>query len=189
MHRKPRDWAGVEGKWRRIVCFMDYRDLYEYNFAQGGTDGPRDCTVFNQREFEEATRFIYLELHIAGYSPMFSMSSMPLKTAESKDISDLGERPTIHFTGSSKGGSGNEASVKGLVRMTKENHIRWSFVSIFDAQLQWSSEGIQLGAVGSAMGVIGTWTGAHHDEGDPAGPFWLWKTGHLDHCHKCGRRL
>jgi hypothetical protein len=23
--RKPWDWAGVEGKWRRVVCFMDYR--------------------------------------------------------------------------------------------------------------------------------------------------------------------
>jgi len=23
--RRERDWAGVEGKWRRIVCFMDYR--------------------------------------------------------------------------------------------------------------------------------------------------------------------
>ena len=23
--RDPRDWAGVAGKWRRFVCFMDYR--------------------------------------------------------------------------------------------------------------------------------------------------------------------
>ena len=23
--RKPWDWAGVDGKWRRVVCFMDYR--------------------------------------------------------------------------------------------------------------------------------------------------------------------
>ena len=27
-NRKPWDWAGVEGKWRRVVCFMDYRDLF-----------------------------------------------------------------------------------------------------------------------------------------------------------------
>jgi hypothetical protein len=55
-----------------------------------------------------------------------------------------------------------------------------------------SSNGIQLGGVRSASGVIGTWTGASHDEGalprvliisaeahcpaeDPAGPFWMWK--------------
>ena len=23
--RAPEDWAGVTGKWRRFVCFMDYR--------------------------------------------------------------------------------------------------------------------------------------------------------------------
>jgi hypothetical protein len=23
-----KDWAGVEGTWRRFVCFMDYRDLF-----------------------------------------------------------------------------------------------------------------------------------------------------------------
>lgn len=26
--RKPWDWAGVEGKWRRVVCFMDYRSVF-----------------------------------------------------------------------------------------------------------------------------------------------------------------
>jgi hypothetical protein len=25
---RPRDWAGVAGRWKRFVCFMDYRDLY-----------------------------------------------------------------------------------------------------------------------------------------------------------------
>lgn len=25
--KDPRDWAGVEGTWRRVVCFLDYRDL------------------------------------------------------------------------------------------------------------------------------------------------------------------
>lgn len=25
------DWAGVEGTWRRYVCFMDYRDLFAFN--------------------------------------------------------------------------------------------------------------------------------------------------------------
>jgi hypothetical protein len=28
--RKPRDWAGVEGVWRRVVCFMDYRYVAPY---------------------------------------------------------------------------------------------------------------------------------------------------------------
>ena len=28
--RKPWDWAGVEGKWRRVVCFMDYRFVLDH---------------------------------------------------------------------------------------------------------------------------------------------------------------
>lgn len=34
---------------------------------------------------------------------------------------------------------------------------------------QWASEAIQLGGVGSAMGAIGMWTGANHEEDDPLG--------------------
>lgn len=26
----PGDWAGVQGKWTRIVCFLDFRDLHRY---------------------------------------------------------------------------------------------------------------------------------------------------------------
>jgi hypothetical protein len=25
---RPDDWAGVEGRWRRLVCFMDYRYVF-----------------------------------------------------------------------------------------------------------------------------------------------------------------
>jgi len=108
-----------------------------YNAAHGGRDTPRERSVFDQPDFEEATRFIYLELLIAGYSPTYSANPVPLKPADAKSIKDLGPRPTIHFTGTSKGGSGNEASVRGLVRMTKDNNIRWSFVSIYDSMVQW----------------------------------------------------
>jgi hypothetical protein len=34
-----------------------------------------------------------------------------------------------------------------------------------DDHSQWSSEGVQVGSVGSAAGVIGCWTGATHDHG------------------------
>jgi len=36
---------------------------------------------------------------------------------------------------------------------------------------------VQLGGRGSAMGVIGMWTGAEHEPSDPLGPFWAWKVG------------
>jgi len=31
--------------------------------------------------------------------------------------------------------------------------------------------------VGSAIGVAGTWSAFHHGDGEPVGPFWLWKIG------------
>ena len=38
-----------------------------------------------------------------------------------------------------------------------------------------SSEAVQLGGAASAAGLVGIWTGAHHETGDPAGPFWAFK--------------
>jgi hypothetical protein len=38
-----------------------------------------------------------------------------------------------------------------------------------DGQGEWASEGVQLGGRGSAMGVIGMWTGAEHEPSDPLG--------------------
>ena len=70
-----------------------------YNAAHGGRDTPRECYVFEQPDFEEATRFIYLELNITGYSPTYSANPVPLKPADAKSIKDLGPRPTIHFSG------------------------------------------------------------------------------------------
>jgi len=30
-NRASGDWAGVEGTWKRVISFMDYRDLVIYN--------------------------------------------------------------------------------------------------------------------------------------------------------------
>ena len=62
---------------------------------------------------------------------------------------------------------------------------------------EWVSEGVQVGGVASAMGVMGLWTGATHERIDPLGrytstlnldiisdeancgpgPCWAWKVG------------
>ncbi|KAF8588431.1 hypothetical protein K439DRAFT_1537923 [Ramaria rubella] len=146
-----KDWAGVEGKWFRYVCFMDYR--------WACFSGDTNASIFEDDDFQEAIRLIELNLRITGISPC---ASHPL-------------RPTITFEGASKGAQGNEARVEGTVRMTPDGQVRWKFVSVYDGETQWSSEGIQIGGVASAMGVVGTWTGAFHSERDPVGPFWLWK--------------
>jgi len=38
-----------------------------------------------------------------------------------------------------------------------------------DGDGEWASEGVQLGGRGSAIGVIGMWTGAEHEPSDPLG--------------------
>ena len=36
-------------------------------------------------------------------------------------------------------------------------------------EYRWASEAVQLGGVGSALGSLGMWTGAYHEDGDPIG--------------------
>ncbi|KAJ6604258.1 hypothetical protein DFH09DRAFT_1122123 [Mycena vulgaris] len=164
------DWAGVEGTWRRYVCFMDYRDLFAFNFSDSH-DGPRDPAFFDDRGFREATRLIELNLHLISRDKMrvrFPSGDPPLDADP--------DYPPLYFSGTSRGASsGQEATVQGFVHMGKDYVPRWRFTSIHDGLPQWSSEGAQIGSVGSAMGVLGAWSAFNHGEGDPAGPFWLWK--------------
>lgn len=82
---KVDDWAGVEGTWRRYVSFMDYRDLYAFNFSPtsfhsdaspyaSASETPgvttRDPAFFTQPSFVEATRLLEIELHIVDPSQM-----------------------------------------------------------------------------------------------------------------------
>lgn len=164
-----RDWAGVEGHWRRYVCFMDYRDLFAFNFGNRGR-GQQDSTYFNSPNFEEAARLIELKLMLID-----DQAIPEVYTLDRFPDSPYKHYPTLYFTGSSWGIQGNEATVVGSVTMSEGGVVRWRFASISNAQIQWSSEGVQIGGVASAFGVIGTWTGFNHGHGDPVGPFWLYK--------------
>lgn len=46
---------------------------------------------------------------------------------------------------------------KGTVGLTREGEVRWTSVSIFHGHERWKSEGVQVGGVRSARGVIGNW--------------------------------
>jgi len=167
------DWAGVEGTWRRYVCFMDYRDLFAFNFS-GPHDGPRNPSFFDDRGFREATRLIDINISIIPRSKMlvrFPTGDPPVQ------VHPLYE--PLYFSGTSRGASSaGNAMVQGFVHMARDGSIRWRLTSIHDGDPQWSSEGAQIGNVGSAIGVAGTWSAFHHgDEGDPVGPFWFWKIG------------
>ncbi|KAG1825547.1 uncharacterized protein BJ212DRAFT_1443654 [Suillus subaureus] len=149
------DWAGIEGHWRRYVCFMDYRGR-----------GQQDGTYFDTSNFEEVARLVELKLRLIdaqAIPEVYILDRLP----------DSSHRhyPTLYFTGSSWGIQGNEVTVIGSVAMSEGGVVRWRFASIANSHIQWSSEGVQIGGIASAFGVIGTWTGIHHDRG----PFWLYK--------------
>ncbi|KAJ6574732.1 hypothetical protein B0H19DRAFT_1125509 [Mycena capillaripes] len=167
-----RDWAGVEGDWLRYVSFMDYRDLFAFNFS-GTQEGPRAPSFFADRGFREATRLIQLNLHLITQDQMrvkFPRGDPPLRTNPRYE--------TLYFSGISRGASAHqEATVQGFVHMGEDNIPRWRLTSIHGGDPQWSSEGAQIGNVGSAIGVAGIWSAFHHGDDDPAGPFWLWKIG------------
>jgi hypothetical protein len=45
----------------------------------------------------------------------------------------------------------------GTVRQTPEGEIRWTTFSIFHGEERWRSEGIQIGGLKSARGILGSW--------------------------------
>ncbi|KAG8901907.1 hypothetical protein FRB99_005010 [Tulasnella sp. 403] len=168
--REWEDWAGVEGKWQRVVCFMDYQDLFRYNFQNR-----LSTSVFEEDGFQEEVRVMDVELRITSIEPR----DAPASRTYSETAKRL-NRPRIHFVGRSQGGRPHESKVVGFVECLESGDIRWHMVSSYGGEDRWSSEGVQVGGVGSARGIIGTWSGIDHEPGDPAGPFWLWKIGGRD---------
>ncbi|OJA18314.1 hypothetical protein AZE42_09345 [Rhizopogon vesiculosus] len=168
--RAASDWAGVEGHWRRYVCFMDYRDLFAFNYGSRVRE-QHDGTYFNNPAFEEATRLIELKLTLIDPQDIpdcYILDRFP--------DSPCKQCPTLYFTGSSWGIQGNESTVIGSVTMSEGGVVRWRLASVVESHnIQWSSEGVQIGGIASAFGVVGAWTGARHDPRDPVGPFWLYK--------------
>ncbi|KAF9506427.1 hypothetical protein BS47DRAFT_433806 [Hydnum rufescens UP504] len=137
---------------------MDYRDLILLQ-------GPLDHSLFQQLDFGEALRFLFVSLKVTR-----------IEDPDTPGLVDP-RRPTIHFRGTSNLRAPNESSVYGTVSVTPEGDIRWFMVSTFGGEDRWQSTGVQIGGVGSAMGVMGTWSGFDHHERDPAGPYWLWRIG------------
>ena len=113
------DPYGITGTWLRIVCFLNYQDLFDYNFEQEVPDDqPRPPL-----DMDEATRFIIAELRATKVEP-------PGK-------SDSQELPVVHFSGLSRSTHGPwdvnaHSSIRGTVRMTKDGYVRWTTFSIYD---------------------------------------------------------
>ncbi|PNY28769.1 Uncharacterized protein TCAP_01314 [Tolypocladium capitatum] len=153
----------------QIVCFLDYNDFFNYNFPVGGdvpADSPRPALNVG-----EATRLILMRNYVTAVEPPGPDDGQAL--------------PVVHFRGVSRSlddSWDNNASSglrgftsKGTVRLTKEGQVRWTTISIFHGEERWRSEGIQIGGVRSARGVVGTWFDKDFDRHGPAGPTAFWK--------------
>ncbi|CAL1717319.1 unnamed protein product [Somion occarium] len=163
-HAMERDWAGVEGVWRRLVVWLGYDNLINFNADMKNDDIIEDAQVY---------LIVPLRLRIVSYkdepdgSPLF---------------------PTIQCEGE-MGGQGWDTSdeeqadvhhVEGSVSMLADGSVRWSLTSYMDytnEEKQWATEGVQIGGIGSMAGILGTWTGAYHEPDDPIGGWWQWKVG------------
>ncbi|KAJ6574698.1 hypothetical protein B0H19DRAFT_1125332 [Mycena capillaripes] len=161
------DWAGVEGEWRRVVCWLDYRDLLMHN-VDIATAG------FGIDELQETIRIFPMTLRVARYSP----PPRPPSGADPNELIWL--LPIIHVEGESRGTDTDETSarvIEGTVRMIGDGAVRWSMTSseATGSDPEWVTESVQVGDIGSAVGIIGLWTGAEHSSTDPLGPCWAWK--------------
>nr|POE71897.1 hypothetical protein CFP56_11773 [Quercus suber] len=173
------DPYGVSGSWMRVVCFLDYNDLYAFNFNQRTPDDqPREPI-----DTEEAIRLIRIKLQVVKIVPPGSSGS-----DEDDDHDDgldwsgfTGTRlPVVHFKGTSKSLHASwdpnaNSRIRGSVRQTPEGEIRWTTFSIFHGEERWRSEGVQVGGLRSARGVLGNWFDKDFDMHGPAGPTAFWK--------------
>ncbi|KAF9066455.1 hypothetical protein BDP27DRAFT_1227533 [Rhodocollybia butyracea] len=148
---KEEDWAGVNGVWIVSFCFVDHSLLLRYNGIVGSeTDQPRTSLLTG-----------------AGFQEMFRSMQVTFQVTNIKEDPKHPGRPQIYFVGVV--GEPSATTMNGYVCMTDDNQIRWHFVSGEQGQAIWSSEGIQIGGVRSAYGVLGSWTTVFHDDDDPVG--------------------
>lgn len=171
------DWAGVTGEWRRIVCWMDYHGLIYHNRR-------RETTISRLSEsanmVAETIRVMPMSLRVSGYSKPPTPPPGYQGSSDNPLSSLVYTLPIILVEGESRGSDLDDAAhrqIKGTVRMIGDGAVRWSLTSS-EAGIQdpeWVTESVQIGQVGSAMGMIGMWTGVDHARSDPIGPCWAWK--------------
>ncbi|KAL8771829.1 MAG: hypothetical protein Q9209_002767 [Squamulea sp. 1 TL-2023] len=157
------DPYNVSGTWMRVVCFLDYRELFTFNFSE---DQPLPGQPRPPIDTEEAIRFIIVKLQVTKI--------------EKPGENDGQGLPVVHFKGSSNSALppvdyNANSKIRGSVRLTPEGEVRWTTFSVFHGEERWRSEGIQLGGVRAARGILGYWFDKDFDEYGPAGPTAFWK--------------
>jgi hypothetical protein len=105
----------------QIVCFLDYNDLYAFNFSPSAlkhpSDTPRDPLIT-----DEAIRHIIMDLHVTSIVPASQFDNPAL--------------PVVHFAGRSRSvdvswDPNANSNIRGSVRLTPEGEVRWQTISVF----------------------------------------------------------
>ncbi|KAK0109673.1 hypothetical protein ONS95_002354 [Cadophora gregata] len=114
------DPYNITGTWMRVVCFLDFHDLFAYNFTSptmpAGTPRPALQTT-------EAIRLITMELRVTHSEP--------------PGPEDGQEHPVVYFEGVSRSlhsawDVNANSNIRGNVRMTKEGEVRWQSISVYN---------------------------------------------------------
>lgn len=156
------DPYGVTGTWRRVVCFLDYTDLYAFNFEPPLPDDQEQGPIDTQ----EAIRLITLKIRVSAIE-----DAGPDEMPGTKVVHFIGTSRSMHTSWDPNANS----RIRGTVRTTREGAIRWTSFSIYHGEERWRSEGVQIGGIRSGRGVLGTWFDKDYDRHGPAGPTGFWK--------------
>ncbi|RMY57023.1 hypothetical protein D0865_03337 [Hortaea werneckii] len=180
------DPYGVTGTWMRVVCFLDYNDLYAFNFSTRiPAEELRDPIDTEEGIIDLAES---IKLQVTKIEPAGSVSEDDDEDWVSATGTDgqqpsfpVSERlPVVHFRGRSRSLHASwdpnaNSAIRGTVQQTPAGDIRWTTFSIFHGEERWRSEGIQVGGLRSARGILGNWFDRDYDVHGPAGPTAFWK--------------
>ncbi|KAK8163200.1 hypothetical protein BC567DRAFT_232959 [Phyllosticta citribraziliensis] len=158
------DPYGITGTWFRIVNFLDYSDLYQFNLISRNRPNSESLPPLAKTD---ATRFLVVRLHVTKIEPV---------TRDGKK-----QLPVVYFEGDSRihedfdAIPGFYSTTRGHVRENPEGEIWWSLLSVFNGEERWKTECIQVGGVRSERGVLGTWFDKDQADDGPIGPTCFWK--------------
>ncbi|EIW77505.1 hypothetical protein CONPUDRAFT_167696 [Coniophora puteana RWD-64-598 SS2] len=110
------DWAGIEGIWRRCICWLDYRDLLLHN-------------VSSQRFLDESTREACRMVPMTARITKYTRAPQPPTTNDGDTAFEY--PPIIHIEGESIGSDRDPRAPRrnwGKVMMLADGSIRWHMV-------------------------------------------------------------
>ncbi|TVY73276.1 hypothetical protein LSUE1_G009103 [Lachnellula suecica] len=111
------DPYNISGTWMRVVCFLDFHDLFAYNFAVTDLADDEPRPPLNTTE---AIRLIVMEIKVTKIRPSENDSGYPI-------VSFTGVSRSMHTSFDPNANS----SIRGTVRMTPEGEVRWTTFSIY----------------------------------------------------------